>query len=103
MTNFDSGGVKRIIITFRMEQSYDNVILRLARAGGETTMVTMDGNQTHLVTAEMLGSADHGGFGAYDLMVGGLKTGVHTIEMSVPDDGKGNGGYSWDAISLIQG
>jgi hypothetical protein len=97
------GGVERITISFRLDQSYNNVIMRLARAGEETTVVIVDGNQTHLVTDKMLGSADHGVYGAYDLMLGELKKGVHTIQLTVADDGKGNGGYSWDALSLFVG
>ena len=75
-------------------------MLRLVRAGGETTAVKLD-RETHLVTAEMVGSADHGRFGACDLTLGDLKKGVHTIVMTVADDGTGNGGYSWDALSLF--
>jgi hypothetical protein len=100
---FDFGGVKRVTIRFRLDQDCENAIPRLARAGGETTAVSVDKDQTHLVTAKMVGSADHGGYGVYDLLLGELKKGVHTITMTVADDGTGNGGYSWDAISLLTG
>jgi hypothetical protein len=102
--NFVMGGVERIIISFRLDQAYNNVVLRLARAGGETTVVIVDGKQTYLVTNTMLGSSETGEgirMGVYDLELGTLKKGVHTIEMSVADDGKGNGAYLWDALSLF--
>jgi hypothetical protein len=101
--NYVLGGVERIIISFRLDQAYDNVILRLARAGGETTVVIVDRNQTYLVTDTMLGSGEDYIVGVYNLELGTLKKGVHTIETSVADDGKGSGAYLWDALSLIQG
>ena len=95
--------MKRIIISFRLDQAYNNVILRLARGGAETTVVTIDGKQTYLVTDTMLGSGEGFGVGVYNLELGTLKKGVHTIQLTVADDGKGNGAYQWDALSLIQG
>ncbi len=96
-------GVERIIISFRLDQAYNNVILRLARGGDETTVVIVDRKQTYLVTNTMLGSGEDFRVGVYNLELGTLKKGVHTIEMSVADDGKGSGAYQWDALSLIQG
>jgi hypothetical protein len=51
-------GVERITIIFRLDQAYNNVILRLARGGDETTVVTVDRKRTHLVTNTMLGSGE---------------------------------------------
>ena len=95
------GGVERIIISFRLDQSYNNVILRLARGGDETTVVIVDGKQTYRVTNTMLGSGEGFRVGAYNLEISSLKKGVHTIEMSMADDGKGNNIYQWDALSLF--
>jgi hypothetical protein len=39
--------------------------------------------------------------GVYDLQVGRLEKGRHSIELTVADDGKGNAAYQWDALSLI--
>ncbi|HUV06503.1 MAG TPA: hypothetical protein VMX75_02165 [Spirochaetia bacterium] len=94
-------GVERIIISFRLDQAYNNVILRLARGGDETTVVIVDRKQTYLVTNTMLGSGEGFRVGVYNLELGTLKKGVHTIEMSVADDGKGNAAYQWDALSLF--
>jgi hypothetical protein len=96
-------GVERIIISFRLNQAYDNVILRLARGGAETTVVIVNEKQKYFVTDTMLGSGEGYIVGVYNLELGTLKKGVHSIEMSVADDGKGNGTYAWDALSLIQG
>jgi len=93
--------VKRITITLTLDQDYGELALRLVRAGAETTVVTVDGQQTYLVTNTMLGSNEGWVVGAYDLMLGALKKGTHTIQMTVADDGKGNGHYGWDALALL--
>lgn len=94
-------GVDRVTIKFRLDDAYDNIVLRLARGGNETTVVLVDGEQTYLVTNEMLGSNDGYRVGVYDLSLGTLKRGPHTIQLTVADDGKGNGTYQWDALSLF--
>lgn len=100
-SGYDYGGVERIIISFRLYQTYNDVILRLARGGAETTVVTVDGKRTHLVTNTMLGSGEGYRVGVYNLKLGALKKGGHTIEMTVADDGKGNATYQWDALALF--
>jgi hypothetical protein len=94
-------GVTRITITFTLDQDYSEPVLRLARAGTETTVVTVDAQRTNLVTNTMLGSYDGGVFGTYDLPLGALSKGTHTIQFTVADDGKGNGHYVWDALALF--
>ncbi len=96
-------GVERITIIFTLDRTYNNAVLRLVRAGNETTVVTVDGKQerTHRVTDTMLESGDGYTVGVYDLTLGALKKGTHTIQLSVADDGKGNGRYSWDALTLF--
>ena len=93
-------GVERIIISFGLDQTYNDVTLRLARGGGETTVVKVDGRKTYLVTNTMLGSSEGYGVGVYNLKLGALKKGEHRIELTVADDEKGLG-YQWDALSLI--
>ena len=100
-SGYDYGGVERIIISFRLDQTYNDVILRLVRGGDETTVVTVDGKQTYLVTNTMLGSGEGYRIGVYNLTLGALKKGRHTIEMTVADDGKGNAVYQWDALALF--
>jgi hypothetical protein len=99
-TGMESESVERITISFELNQSYNDVILRLARGGSETTVVRVNGDKTYLVTNKMLGSGEGYRVGVYNLKLGSLKKGRHTIEMSVADDGKGNAAYQWDAISL---
>ena len=100
-TGYASGGVERVIISFRLKQTYNDVTLRLVRGGDETTVVKVDEQKTHLVTNTMLGSSEGYGVGVYNLKLGALKKGRHTIEMTVADDGKGNAMYQWDALALF--
>jgi hypothetical protein len=51
--------VERVTIYFDLMSDYKEVVLRLARAGDETTEVTVDGIQVYLVTNGMLGSGEH--------------------------------------------
>ena len=93
-------GVENIEIIFTLEHNYRNIIFRLVRSGSETTTVVVDDEHEYLVTAEMLGSSDNGGFGSYNLELGELNQGTHSIILTVADDGNGNGAYWWDALSL---
>jgi hypothetical protein len=98
---YEDNGVERVTIIFTLDHGYKNAVLRLVRAGGETTVVRLDEDQTFSVTAEMLGSQEGWVFGAYNLMLGALKKGTHTIQLTVADDGKGNGRCNWDALMLF--
>ena len=76
--------------------------MRLARGGDETTVVVVDGKRKkHRVTNTMLGSGEGYRVGVYNLELGALKKGTHTIELTIADDRKGDGGYQWDALSLF--
>jgi hypothetical protein len=90
-----------VVIDFSLGRTYDGVVLRLAREGSETTVVTVDGTSDYHVTAEMLGSRDGNHLGACDLAVGPLEGGGHTIVLTVLDEGKGGGGYFCDALKLL--
>ena len=94
-------GVERITIIFTLDHDYNEVVLRLARAGAETAVVTVDGKRTHLVTNSMLGSNEDYVVGAYNLTLGALKKGTHTIQLTLADDGTGNDMHVWDAIALF--
>ena len=97
----DDSGVARITINFTLDQDYKEVVLRLARAGAESSVVLVDGKQTHIVTNEMLGSDEFSVFGAYNLPLGSLNKDTHTIQLTVVDGGKANGRYQWDALTLF--
>jgi hypothetical protein len=98
---WDRNGVAQITINFMLDQAYDNLVLRIARAGAETTVVTVDEKQNHRVTNTMLKSNEDGVYGAYDVELGALNKGAHTIQFTVEEDGKGSGRHSWDAIVLV--
>ncbi len=101
MDEYVDDGVDCINIEFGLEQDYSEVVLRLARGGAETLVVMVDKKRTHIVTNTMLGSNEGYVFGVYNLMIGELKKGNHTIQLTVADDGKGNRGFTWDALSLF--
>ena len=96
----DDSGVARITFKFRLNRDYNEVVLRLARWGAETDVITVDKKQALHVTNVMLGSNEDV-HGVYDLNLGGLIEGRHTIQLTVAEDGKGNGRHSWDAITLF--
>lgn len=98
---YDDSGVQRIFIKFSLDRGYRDLALRLARAGAETTVVKIDDRTPQEVTNTMLGSDEGFSDGAYDLAIGALNKGDHLIELTVADDGKGNGSYVWDAIALF--
>jgi hypothetical protein len=101
---FDNSGVARVNINFTLDQDYKKAVLRLARTGLETTVVTVDDQQTHLVTYKMLGSLDSDhflSFGAYDLNLGSLNKATHSIQLTVAEDGEGDGVFVWDALILV--
>jgi hypothetical protein len=97
---WDSTAVVHLRIKFKLSKSFEQVILRIARAGDETTIVNLDNEHIYEVTSAMLGSDEHSNWGSYDLSLGALEKGIRNIEFSVADDGKGNGRYGWDAIIL---
>lgn len=90
----------RLTIVFQLSRDYSELMLHLARAGSETTAVFVDDGEPLLVTGEMLGSRDGGIVGSYDLPLGPLQAGSHSIAFDIPDDSMGNGGFVWDALSL---
>ena len=98
---YADSSVEHIIISFELNRSYNDVILRLARGGDETTVVKVDQKETYLVTNTMLGSSEGYGVGVYNLKLGPLEKGEHRIDLTVADDGKGNALYQWDALVLI--
>jgi hypothetical protein len=100
-TGYDYGGVELIIVRFRLEQTCNDLILRLARGGDETTVVKVDRRRPCLVTNTMLGSSEGFRVGVCNLKLGALEKGEHRIELTVADDGKGNATYQWDALSLV--
>ena len=93
---------QEVDIIFRLKRDVSDAVLRLARGGDSVTLVTVDGSDAYRVTHTMLGSEEGGIFGSYDLSLGPLEKGEHTINLSMPDDGLGyNGSYRWDGIVLF--
>ena len=98
-----SDAAQEVVINFRLKRDAEGLIFRLARSGDSATLVTVDGETTYRVTDTMLGSAEGGVFGSYDLDLGTVPKGHHTLKLSMPDDGLGhNGSFSWDALVLIR-
>ncbi len=98
-----SDAAQEVVISFRLKRDAKRLIFRLARGGDSSTSVTIDGETTYRVTDTMLGSAEGGVFGSYDLNLGPIPKGHHTLRLSMPDDGLGyNGSFRWDALVLIR-
>ena len=58
-SSWDDTGVSRVRINFNLIKAFENVILRLVRAGAEITIVKLDDKEIHSVTSIMLASGEH--------------------------------------------
>ena len=97
----DSTGVAFVTIFFELNKSHENLIFRIVRAGSETTIVTLDDEKRFDVTSSMLGSDERRKYGSYDLSLGSLGQGTHSIHLAIGENNYGNGEYHWDALILI--
>ena len=104
---WDYCGVAQVTINFNLSQTYENVFLRIVRAGSETTIVKLDDSNIYNITSKMLDSVGHAygkwksGFGIYDIELGSLTAGIHNIKLTVDERDIGTGRYRWDAIILL--
>jgi len=93
--------VEEVLLEFYLKKDTDKLVLVLARGGDSDTNVLIDERDTYRITPKMLGSDEGPQFGSYELDLGSLNKGPHTITLTMPDDGLGyNGSYKWDAIIL---
>ncbi len=99
-SDYPDYGVECVTIYFEVKKA-GNAILRLARGGDETTVVLIDRERKYIVTSAMLGSGEGFRVGTYELAIGSINIGWHSIEFTVLIDGKANGAYQWDAITLF--
>jgi len=97
----DSLGVAFVTIYFELNKSHENLIFRIVRGGSETTIVTLDDDKRFDVTSSMLGSDEGREYGSYDLSLGSLGQGTHSIHLAIGENNHGNGRYWWDALILI--
>ncbi len=97
---WDEGGVARLTIRFSLAQAHKKIVLRVARSGAETTLVRVDGGRARRVTRSRLHSDERAVYGAYDLRLGRMTEGSHTIELTVAQGERGAGRHGWDAIVL---
>jgi len=101
------GDVQSIKIHFSLSRSYTHLTLRISRAGDETSLVTLDDRDPISVTAVMLGSDDGWQVGTFDLDLGPVTKGNHTLLFTVhPTDGaewEGIPVFGWDALLLFTG
>lgn len=107
LDRWDYSGVAEVNINFNINQTYENLFLRLVRAGSDTTIVKLDDRGARSVTSRMLNSHGHAygklstGFGSYDLGLGTLDAGIHNIKLTINEHDMGDGRYRWDAIILL--
>ena len=97
----DSLGVAFVTIYFELNKSHENLIFRIVRGGSETTIVTLDDDKRFDVTSSMLGSDERRKYGSYDLSLGSLDQGTHSIHIAIGENNYGNGRYWWDALILF--
>ena len=97
---WDYKAVQRVTIYFRLVEDIPSSQLALARAGDETSLIELDKQKVFTVTGEMLGSSGGGKYGRFVLNLGTLSEGLHSLTISVADDGQGNGRHALDAIVL---
>ena len=92
--------VLSIEINFTLAEDLAAARLTLARAGDETSVVALDGQDIGMVTNKMLGSSEGIRFGEIELNLGAISAGHHVLAFSIADDGRGNGRHYLDAIVL---
>ena len=98
-----SDSARELLINFKITHEQNSIFLRLARSGDPDTLVKIDDSREYRVSADMLGSGEGGNYGVYDLPIGALERGNHTISLTIPDNGVGtDGSYSWDAVILCK-
>lgn len=96
--------VESITIHFTLAGDHTNLTLRVSRAGDETLLITLDDRDPIPVTAAMLGSGDSWQPGTFDVNLGSVTEGSHTLLFTVhPTDGDGFPYFAWDALLLFTG
>jgi len=100
----DEEDVESIKIHFSLVWYYTHLTLRISRGGDETLLVTLDDRDPVPVTAAMQGSDDNWQPATFDLDLGSVTRGNHTLLFTVhPTDGEGFPYFGWDALLLFTG
>lgn len=100
---YDEADVMVLTILFDIDRKAVPVVLRMARAGAETLLVTLNGTEEHRVTSGMQGSAEGYQVGAFDLELGRLEPGRHSVTLEIdPTNPHGNQHFAWDAVVLFR-
>ena len=99
-TQWDAVAVESITISFRLAEDLEAARLVLARAGDETSVVSLDGREIGTYTHDEIGAGEGPIYGQLAISLGMLDAGPHTLTLRVADDGTGNQRHSLDAIAL---
>jgi hypothetical protein len=94
--DWDRTAVARLEIDFNLGEDIPNAILRVARFGMETDLVSIDGGPA--ITATGIGEDQ---WSANEYRLGHLQAGPHKIVLSVSDERVGSGRHALDAIMLL--
>jgi hypothetical protein len=96
--------VESIKIYFTLARDHTDLTLRVSRGGDETLLITLDDRDPIPVTAAMQGSSDGWQVSTYDVNLGPVIKGSHTLLFTVhPTDGYGFPYFAWDALLLFTG
>lgn len=101
---FAGGVVESIKIYFTLARDHADLTLRVSRGGDETLLIALDERDPIPVTAAMQGSDEPWQPSTFDVLLGPVTKGSHTLLFTVhPTDGDGLPWFNWDALLLFTG
>ena len=102
-TQWDAVAVESITTNFGLAEDLESARLVLARAGEETIVLNLDGQEIGTLTHDEFGAGEGTIYGRLAIPLGLLDAGPrpHTLTLRVADDGIGNQRHSVDAIALL--
>ncbi len=93
--SWEEAGVHEVTINFSLDKDYWDVTLTYRKAGGETDEVSLDGGTPQTVTGPGENILQ-----TYDLSLGNLSLGSHSIVIECVSEGTGEGAHTYDALEL---
>ena len=98
--HWDDLAVQTIRVNFWLGEPLLDAQLTFARAGNETSVVSLDDKIIGTFTHDMFGAGEGQRYGRLKIALGGLDAGHHYLDFAVAEDTTGNLRHSIDAILL---